>query len=64
MNFCFLDNFLIFPMFNNGVLYGALQNGKHFFSPNPSMTYEKTDTYAFFSHLWIIEDEDFRKHYR
>jgi len=29
----------VFAMYNNGELYGALQNGKHFFSPNPSMTY-------------------------
>ena len=50
----------VFPMYNNGELYGALQNGKHFFSPNPSMTYEQTDNYALFSHLWIIEDDEWK----
>lgn len=38
----------VFPMYNNGELYGALQNGKHFFSPNESMTFEETDNYALF----------------
>jgi len=47
----------VFPLYNNGELYGALQNGKHFFSPNELMTYEKTDNYALFSHLWIIENK-------
>jgi hypothetical protein len=50
----------VFPMYNNGELYGALQNGKHFFSPNESMTFEETDNYALFSHLWIIEDNKWK----
>lgn len=47
----------VFPLYNNGELYGALQNGKHFFSQNESLTYDKTDNYALFSHLWIIENK-------
>ncbi|MEO1031287.1 MAG: hypothetical protein AAFX55_07765 [Bacteroidota bacterium] len=47
----------VFPMYNNGKLYGALQNGKHFFSPDENMTYEKSDNDALFSHLWIIDNE-------
>ena len=50
----------VFPMYNNGELYGALQNGKHFFSPDKTMTYEKTDNYALFSHLWIIEEDHWK----
>ena len=50
----------VFPMYNNGELYGALQNGKHFFSPDETMTYEKSDNYALFSHLWIIEDNEWK----
>jgi len=46
----------VFAMYDNGKLYGALQNGKHFFSTDENMTYEKTDNYALFSHLWIIDD--------
>ena len=50
----------VFPMYNNGELYGALQNGTHFFSPNESMTFEESDNYALFSHLWIIEDKQWK----
>ncbi|WP_439152954.1 nuclear transport factor 2 family protein [Winogradskyella sp.] len=50
----------VFPMFDNGELYGALQNGKHFFSTDKSMTYENSDNYALFSHLWIIEDNEWK----
>lgn len=46
----------VFPMYSNGELYGALQNGKHYFSPNPSTTFKESDNYALFSHLWLIED--------
>ncbi|MBO3116630.1 nuclear transport factor 2 family protein [Winogradskyella sp. DF17] len=45
----------VFPLYDNGELYGALQNGKHFFSPDKYLSYEKSDNYALFSHLWIIE---------
>lgn len=50
----------VFPMYNNGKLYGALQNGKHFFSPDKNMTYKNTDNYALFSHLWIIENDEWK----
>lgn len=50
----------VFPMYQNGKLYGALQNGKHFFSPNIEMTYKESDNYALFSHLWIIEDDEWK----
>jgi hypothetical protein len=50
----------VFSMYNNGEIYGALQNGKHFFSPDQTMTFEKTDNYALFSHLWIIENYEWK----
>ena len=50
----------VFPMYNNGELYGALQNGKHFFSPKINATYNESDNYALFSHLWIIEDNKWK----
>lgn len=50
----------VFPLYNQGELYGALQNGKHFFSPIASMTYEETDNDALFSHLWIIEGREWK----
>jgi hypothetical protein len=48
----------VYPLYDNGVLYGALQNGQHFFSSNKNMTYEESDNYAFFSHLWIIANDE------
>jgi hypothetical protein len=46
----------VFPLYNNGQLYGALQNGKHFFSTEKEKTFKESDNYALFSHLWIIEN--------
>lgn len=50
----------VFPMYDNGKLYGALQNGKHYFSTSETMTFQKSDNYALFSHLWIIEDNKWK----
>jgi len=50
----------VFPMYDNGKLYGALQNGKHYFSTSESMTYDKSDNYALFSHLWMIENGEWK----
>ncbi|RNC84833.1 MAG: nuclear transport factor 2 family protein [Winogradskyella sp.] len=50
----------VFPMYNNTKLYGALQKGKHFFSPSKSMTFEESDNYALFTHLWILEDSKWK----
>ena len=50
----------VYPMYKNNTLYGALQNGKHFFSPSKTMTYEKSNNYALFSHLWIIENNQWK----
>jgi len=50
----------VYPMYNNGKLYGALQNGKHFFSTDENMTYENTDNYALFSHLWLLDNGEWK----
>jgi hypothetical protein len=50
----------VFPMYNGDELYGALQNGKHYFSPKESTTFEESDNYALFSHLWIIENDTWK----
>ncbi|WP_179346175.1 DUF4440 domain-containing protein [Winogradskyella ursingii] len=54
------ESLKVYPMYNNGELYGALQNGTHFFSTNETMTYEKSDNFALFSHLWIIEKNEWK----
>lgn len=46
----------VYPLYDNGKLYGALQNGVHYFSPQESLTFEESDNAARFSHLWILQD--------
>ena len=58
--FLIAESLEVFPMYDNEKLYGALQNGKHFFSPNQSMTFEETDNNALFSHLWILENDSWK----
>lgn len=50
----------VFPLYDNGQLYGALQNGKHFFSTERDITFIESDNYALFSHLWIIENNQWK----
>jgi hypothetical protein len=46
----------VFPMYQNGVLYGAIQMGQHeFFALYPGEEIKKTST-ALFTHLWLLED--------
>lgn len=54
------DSIEVFPMYDNGKLYGALQNGKHYFSTVKNMTYKESNNYALFSHLWIIENDQWQ----
>ncbi len=46
----------IFPLYKNGTLYGALQNGTHLFAENP----ESPSGVAKFTHLWILENNDWK----
>ena len=45
----------VFPLYNNGQLYGALQNGVHKFYETTNGK-EVAGSIAKFSHLWILED--------
>ena len=46
----------VFPMKNNGVLYGAIQHGVHEFEfLNENGVYQKGDI-ARFTHVWVLED--------
>lgn len=50
----------VFPLYNNGVIYGAIQNGIHeFFIKEPHREPYLTST-ANFSHLWIKEDNSWK----
>lgn len=41
----------IFPLYTNGILYGAIQNGSHLFYESP----ESEPGIAKFSHVWHLE---------
>lgn len=47
----------VFPLYDNGVLYGAIQTGEHqFFEKNLDQP-EKTGSIAKFTHLWVLENK-------
>ncbi|MCB0597725.1 MAG: nuclear transport factor 2 family protein [Lewinellaceae bacterium] len=50
----------VFPMKNNGELYGAIQTGEHrFYAKYPDQEEVLTST-AKFTHLWLLEDGGWR----
>ena len=50
----------VFPMYNNGQLYGALQRGTHRFFEMDSLGMEREGSTAQFSHLWIHEKNEWK----
>ena len=53
----------VYPLYNNGILYGAIQTGKHrFFEKNMNQPEkaEKAGSTAKFIHLWILEDNQWK----
>lgn len=48
------NSLAVFPMRNNGELYGAIQTGKHSFAPPGK---EITTAPAQFMHLWLLEED-------
>ena len=50
----------VFPMKNNGALYGAIQTGEHrFYAKYPEKEEVLTST-AIFTHLWLLEEGEWR----
>jgi len=50
----------VFPLYDNGVLYGALQKGKHeFYIKEPNKELYQTGA-ALFTILWIKENDDWK----
>lgn len=50
------DSLKVFPLFRDGKLYGAIQEGRHRFEfLNQNKQYQKGDI-ARFIHLWVLED--------
>lgn len=47
----------VFPLFENGIIYGAIQNGSHeFYIKEPNKDLYLTGV-AQFTHLWVIKDK-------
>ena len=51
------ESLTVFPMYNNGVLYGAIQNGIHDFYIREKNKADILTTRAKFTHLYLLEDE-------
>ena len=50
----------VFPLKNNGKLYGAIQQGEHeFFIKEPNKALYKTSV-ARFTHLWVLTDDQWQ----
>lgn len=50
----------VYPLYNEGKIYGLLQKGKHrFFEEGPNGE-EKAGSTALFTHLWLWEDSDWK----
>lgn len=49
----------VFPLYDNGKLYGAIQNGNHKFYERFEGT-ENAGSIAKFSHLWILDDNQWK----
>ncbi len=46
----------VFPLQNNGVTYGAVLSGEHYFYINDSGKPEFRDGQAYFFHVWLLKD--------
>ena len=54
------DSLEVFPLYKNGVLYGAVQHGIHRFEfLNDKNQYQRGDT-AKFTHVWMLEDNNWK----
>jgi len=49
----------VYPLYENGKLYGAIQNGEHQFYETFQGN-EKAGSVAMFSHLWILENNQWK----
>lgn len=46
----------VYPMYNKGMLYGAIQSGIHSFYEQAPGTPQKHTSTAQFTHLWLLQD--------
>lgn len=50
----------VYPLFDQGKLYGAIQIGKHRFYAKEEGKEERFTSIAIFTHVWILEDGNWR----
>ena len=50
----------VFPLYKNGVLYGAIQKGEHKFFESYNGNPETKGSIAKFTHLWIKENDNWK----
>lgn len=50
----------IYPMYRNGILYAAIQNGDHLFHEKETGQEERFGSAARFAHLWVLEKGDWK----
>ncbi len=50
----------LFPLYDDGVLYGVLQNGEHRFWADRADRPSTLTSSAQFSHLWLLEEVDWK----
>lgn len=55
-----VESLQVFPLYDNGVLYGAVQTGMHRFYGKEEGKPEYLTSTALFTHLWIIEGGDWK----
>lgn len=50
----------VYPLYNNGILYGAIQTGEHRFFEKQENQQEKAGSVAKFTHLWILDNNQWK----
>lgn len=50
----------VFPLYNNGKLYAALQKGTHRFFEKRNDAPEKAGSTALFTHIWKLENDQWK----
>ena len=50
------NSFEVFPLYNNGKLYGAIQSGRHSFYIREPNKADVATSEAKFTHVWLLED--------
>ncbi|WDF63038.1 class A beta-lactamase-related serine hydrolase [Flavobacterium sp. KACC 22763] len=50
----------IYPLYKNGVLYGAIQMGTHRFYESSAGNAEQAGSFAKFTHLWLLKNKEWK----